>query len=53
MEHWSMTRVSWENPIIVSPKTAAEWDVISDDAVWLYANGKNVGTDLRPARPSR
>ncbi len=37
-----MTRVSWENPIIISPKTAAEWDVISDDAVWLYANGKKM-----------
>ncbi|HEY4330900.1 MAG TPA: TAT-variant-translocated molybdopterin oxidoreductase, partial [Phycisphaerae bacterium] len=39
----AMTRVSWENPLIISPKTAAELKVESDDVVLLKTAGNKTG----------
>jgi len=37
-----MTRVTWENPVIVSPATAENLGVDGDDVVTISANGKSI-----------
>ena len=50
-----MTRVSWENPLIVSPKTAAKLGLVSDDIVLIKtagnSNGVRAATYVLPGHP--
>jgi len=51
-----MTRVSWENPLIVSPKTAAKLGVASDDVVLVKTAACTAGIEaavyVLPGQPA-